>query len=88
MTRLTFGAWLKRQTGRRDPVGDLSRDYVAPCPCRYCGRRTSRRYSPAGVREDLDRHDAAPETYAALDAAADEWRKAYGGTEVKRANGL
>lgn len=88
MSRLTFGGWLRKQTARRDPTGDLARDYVQPCPCRFCKGRTSRRYGVMGVREEMDRHDAIPEAYEALDAAATEWRKAYGGTEAKRAHDL
>lgn len=87
MTRLTFGAWLRDQTGRQDAVGNLAQDYVAPCSCRHCKGRTSRRYSVGGVREEMRRHDAIPSMYEALETAAAEWRKANG-TGATRARDL
>lgn len=74
----TFGEWLAQQTGRRDPVGDLARDYTQPCQCDACQARTARRYSVAGVRRELDDHDADPDAYTALEVAAAEWRTATG----------
>lgn len=73
--RVTFGQWLKDQAHRKDPVGKLARQYTAPCSCTACVGRTSRRYSPAGVREELRRHNAKPATLAALDTAETEWRQ-------------
>lgn len=72
----TFGKWLLAQTRRSGPIGELARDYKAPCGCPACAGRTSRRYSVAGVREELARHAAKPDAYAALEAAEAEWRQA------------
>lgn len=72
----TFAWWLAEQAHRRDPVGDLARDYLMPCPCSACLSRTARRYSVAGVREEMDDHDAIPAAYDALDRAAAEWKAA------------
>ncbi|MFG1619523.1 hypothetical protein ACGFI3_42795 [Nonomuraea wenchangensis] len=74
---MTFGAWLTAQADRNDPVGDLARDYLASCGCRRdsCSPRNRPR-SVAGVRRNLDNHDAIPEAYDALDRAAAEWRSA------------
>lgn len=38
MSKIDFITWLKKQSGRRDPVGDIARDVVAdkelPCDCK------------------------------------------------------
>jgi len=61
----TFGAWLKAQVNRNDPVGDLARDFV-----QSPGSGAS---SVNGIRRDLERHNAIPAAHDALDEAAREW---------------
>jgi hypothetical protein len=70
----TFADWLRRQTHRRDPVGDLARDYVAPCPCALCEGRPGSGTSPAELRTELADHGACEDAYAALRWAVSEWR--------------
>lgn len=74
----TFGAWLLKQANRNDPVGMLAADYATPCACPACDGRASRRYSVAGVREELARHGAKDKAFGALEAAAAEWRQVTG----------
>ena len=50
---MTFRAWLTRQTGRQDPVGDLARD-----ACTDRGWRTARALRarlPAELEDQMDR---------------------------------
>jgi hypothetical protein len=64
-----FGHWLGQQAGREDAVGDLARDYT-----RDDREDDERDPSPAGVRAELDDHDAMPSAYDVLDRAAAEWQ--------------
>jgi hypothetical protein len=63
-----FVDWLKQQTWRRDPIGDLARDTR-----RDAGWPPPGKVSRAKLRAYLERHDAIPAAIAALDAAWDEW---------------
>jgi hypothetical protein len=72
-----FGAWLRQQAGRQDPVGDLADDYIARCPCPVCaGQR--RPQTVEGIRAHLDAHSACDGAYEALDKAIDEWGSGHG----------
>ena len=67
-----FREWLRRQTDRRDPVGDLARDTVQDWRDR-CGRLAR---TPDQLRQHLDatHPDAVPGAYRAIDRAEREWR--------------
>jgi len=79
-TAPTFGAWLRQQTDRSDPIGDLARDYAATfCPCPACIGRNRARNRPKtveGVRAELNEHDASAGAYEALEQAEEEWQVA------------
>jgi len=67
----TFSQWLWRQHGRDDPVGSLSRYWVADVRA-GCARQVVE--DPETVRRHLTfMHYAGDTLLAALDAAAQEW---------------
>ena len=67
MQNTTFTAWLRTQTHRNDPIGDLARDFTADPRA-----RTAR--SPNGVQSLLLEAGACHEAHEACDAAAKEWQ--------------
>jgi len=66
----TFGAWLKAQQERNDPVGDLARDFIDAC--RWM-KNDPMAMSPGSVTLQMACLNACSEAYEALDAAAAEW---------------
>ena len=69
----TFGQWLKKQTGRQGPVGDIAMDYVArngegvSCCSRF------QRYDTI-LRHIRSKHSPCPTALEALREAYEEYR--------------
>ena len=60
-----FGPWLRQQTGRDDPTGDLARDFREDgSPATTVGE----------VHARLSYHRADPEAFVALEKAEAEWK--------------
>ena len=72
-----FGTWLSAQKDRNDPVGDLARDYLAPCSDNG-GRASCARHSWSedGVLTHMEIHGAHPDAIRAYEAAVKEWKAA------------
>jgi hypothetical protein len=64
---MSFGLWLKEQTERNDPVGDLARDFKAS-GCRATTR--------AGVSRELKRGNASDWAWDAFEKATEQWLEA------------
>ena len=65
---MSFVDWLRKQTRRRDVIGDLARDTRADPAWPPPGKPSRSRY-----RDHLVRQGAIPSALDALDAAWDEW---------------
>jgi hypothetical protein len=63
-----FTDWLRKQTRRRDVIGDFARDTRADDGWPPPGKPSRARY-----RTYLEAQGAMPHVLAALDAAWDEW---------------
>ncbi len=76
MPSKSFKKWLKEQTHRNDPVGDLARDATL----KYLAKETPGETSglQAWIKH-LEKHSACDEAFEALNAA---WRE-YQETEAK-----
>ena len=69
---LAFHTWLVGQSGRRDPVGDLARDYTA-------GTEESEHQiarGPEDLRDIVEAVAGSADVLAAVDSAIAEWRSA------------
>lgn len=69
----SFGAWLKRQADRNDPVGDLAQDFL--CACKW------RKEDPDEMTRDSIHFQmgclgAGLDAYRALAKASKEWQSA------------
>lgn len=70
-TTPTFARWLRAQTHRHDPVGDLARDAVTDLDIGCLGRLIT----PARLAQHAQTvHDASAAAVAALDRAVGEWQ--------------
>ena len=67
----TFGAWLKAQQDRNDPVGDLARDFIDACRWR---KEHPPAFEPDDLKLQMDCLGASDAAYDAFDAACAEWR--------------
>lgn len=67
----TFGAWLKAQQHRDDPIGDLAEDFIDACRWRKEDPLIKTRDQVAFQMASLS---ACAEAYKALDAAELEWK--------------
>lgn len=66
----TFAHWLRAQTRRDDPIGDLARDVTGDVRSGCLTRITS----PAALREHIERvHNGDDHVLAAVGAACVEW---------------
>lgn len=65
---MSFVEWLRKQTRRRDPVGDLARDARADHSWPPQGKPSRSRYHGYLVRQG-----AIPAALDALDVAWEEW---------------
>jgi len=65
---MSFVDWLRKQTRRRDAIGDFARDTRADLQWPPPGKPSRARY-----RGYLEAQGAVPDVLAALDAAWDEW---------------
>ena len=70
-TRRAFGTWLKAQTRRDDPIGDLAKDFLRDCRLR--------KITPVSIGKPSDLRalmlGACPEALRALREAAGEFRR-------------
>lgn len=66
---MTFGAWLKKQAKRDDPVGDLARDVAQD-------REAPLSMTPRKLRNHMLARHASSLALETLDMAATEWRAA------------
>ena len=69
--RRTFGTWLKAQSRRHDPIGDLAKDFLLDCRLR--------KITPGSIAKPSDLRvlmlEACPEALRALREAAGEFRR-------------
>lgn len=70
-TPRTFGAWLKTQQRRDDPIGDLARDFLRDCRLRKITPDSIGK--PSELRDLMT--DACREASQALREAAGEYRR-------------
>ena len=68
----TFNRWLRAQATRKDPVGDLARDFCADRPAESGIRVTC----PGDLARRLEWHGACAGAYEALGRAEAEWLEA------------
>jgi hypothetical protein len=72
---VSFGTWLSLQAERRDPVGDLARDFLGDDGCGRCSDVAEEAES-MGVQDvaaSMTAHGAAPVAFDAFNAACAEW---------------
>lgn len=67
----TFTDWLERQKYRRDPIGDLSRDFIQAA---HEGTHADRFDLPDDLRQILHRLTSYTPVFDSLNRAETEWR--------------
>jgi hypothetical protein len=72
---ISFGAWLALQTERRDPVGDLARDFLADDGCGRCSdiAEEAQYMGVEDVAANLAEHGASQPAFDAFNEACAEW---------------
>lgn len=72
---VSFGAWLALQTDRRDPVGDLARDFLGDDGCGRCSDITEEAtfMGVEDVAASLTQHRASQPAFDAFNMACAEW---------------
>ena len=70
-TARSFGAWLKKQDRRADPVGDLAADFLWDCRSR--GVKPSSFFSASDVCRAMQNTQACVEAFEALGEAEREF---------------
>lgn len=68
----SFGTWLKAQTHRDDPIGDLASDFLRDLAATR--QSVPSRWSPKALRHRLMDLDACDGAFEALATAAKEWQ--------------
>ena len=69
----SFGTWLMQQTNRRDPVGDVARDFASDV--KRIARRPSSFRTPRSLVARMTNMNACYKALRAARRACEEWRK-------------